>query len=115
MRPIATILHMIAAGLLEAVDDRVRSDAKPSGLTGKVGIGVVQDGRAIWWQATFAAEVETRIERYLDADVAAAILLDPAREPILYGDRAMVRRLVERYLQRLSPISIRFPRRGGRR
>ena len=78
---------------------------------GKVGIGVVEDGCALWWQGTFAASVETRIDRFLDGDVTAAILLDP-RRPILYGDTGLIRRVVQRYLQRVSPISIRFPGRS---
>ena len=112
--------------LLRYVDARVRRDKAVPGFVGRVAIGVkAARGQTAWWIADFGARnAETRFDvdkpqTYsvavgLDDNGARALLglpsVDDKRPPmqLVAGDRAFLRKFVDRYLRDVSPTQRRI-------
>lgn len=116
--------------LLNYLDARVRRDTLPPGFAGRVCVGVKdasRGGAVRWWIADFSDRARTffaadkprdySVAVGVDENGARAILGLPVQgEPmqLVAGDRAVLKRFVQRYLKDVSPVMSRIgAMRGG--
>lgn len=106
--------------LLVLLDAFVQANAEPSGLSGKVAIGVRAATGAKWWTVELGRAVRTTFSDAPDRDVHAALLLGaadaeaiargrraPSFDAHAFGDRALLRGVLDRFLKPVDPISVR--------
>jgi hypothetical protein len=106
--------------LLAQLDAFVREQGLDQTLAAKVAIGVRTESGAKWWMLQLGRSLETTFADTPDRDVHAALLFTAADAEAIaqgkkverfdthgFGDRALLKRLLERYLKHTSAIGIR--------
>ena len=113
---------------LLALETIVHEDPAPTGFSGDLCFGVHQKDGTVWWWASFGEEVRTGFCETFAEDAQAILVLSerqaaaivrsgclPAGEvPHVRGDRALLRRFLDRYATPRTWISVRTTTPQGR-
>jgi hypothetical protein len=113
--PDATVL------LLKYLDARVRRDKTAPGMKGRICFGIKGERGPRWWIADFDGKATTSFSNDkpstytvavgVDDNGARALLglpVEGERLQLVAGDRAFLKRFVERYLRDVSPMKTRI-------
>jgi hypothetical protein len=110
--------------LLLFLDALVRADAALPGFRGRLAVAVEREGNALWWIATFTERASTDFSDQPPESFDACMRLDPvaanqfmgrevpgkAAAPKIEGNKKLIAKFVERYVEQRSMLDIRTGR-----